>query len=436
MMIMDGLDTLSQVALADQQLNLSFDLTPAGTQGGAHPGSARFAGLDVPYDALDTPLTNAGDINFNFTNSEMELAEALPITATIEAAVTIPERISGYDGGFHATSLPQSSQAGGLTHRISYRGTFTTSATPTTSAATGCSSSSASGIAPFFSPLLSILTQGNVNPAQLAQSGELTVITDPADLFGAEDQAQGPPTPEVAEQQKQASGEISNPGSEAPTPQPQQPDTPFSCGSSSQPATPQQAFERQPSTPQQAFDRQQSVASVASVASVESQQCQSPEPMQFSSGYSVGMTTSGSTHSTPEPPQYAQSVGSPAGSCSYSPPPPPYSSAAMMPNFPMKEPPTYTSCSGQDQQQQAGLTFPPTSTEHQQLLNVPAMSQATVAVQEEMTYSKSFGTSFNPPIPDFQALQVPAVSIAEFSPQIIKTEPGLSGFKPSQFRAE
>ena len=86
-MIMDGLDTLSQVALADQQqLNLSFDTvlgapSSVGPHGpGPHPATQiRLGGILDSYDALDTPLTTAADVNFNFGNSEIEI-EALPIT--------------------------------------------------------------------------------------------------------------------------------------------------------------------------------------------------------------------------------------------------------------------------------------------------------------------------------------------------------------------
>ena len=89
-MIMDGLDTLSQVALADQ-LNLSFDVyNPPVTSGSVTattslPGPEGFQGargflIDEP-DNLNTPVTTPSDVNFNFTSSEFELSqEAFPIT--------------------------------------------------------------------------------------------------------------------------------------------------------------------------------------------------------------------------------------------------------------------------------------------------------------------------------------------------------------------
>ena len=78
-MIMDGLDTLSQVALADQ-LNLSFDTysRPPSTQvteaGRLLPSSES---LD---DNLNTPVTTSSDVNFNFMNDIEISQQALPIT--------------------------------------------------------------------------------------------------------------------------------------------------------------------------------------------------------------------------------------------------------------------------------------------------------------------------------------------------------------------
>ena len=88
-MIMDGLDTLSQVALADQ-LNLSFDVyNPPATTGGVTattslPGpeglAARGLLLEEP-DSLHTPVTTSSDVNFSFVSSEFEISqEAFPIT--------------------------------------------------------------------------------------------------------------------------------------------------------------------------------------------------------------------------------------------------------------------------------------------------------------------------------------------------------------------
>ena len=74
-MIMDGLDTLSQVALADQ-LNLSFDTyhIPVST-------TAASVIRSMEEDNLNTPVTTSSDVNFSFAPPDLELSqEALPIT--------------------------------------------------------------------------------------------------------------------------------------------------------------------------------------------------------------------------------------------------------------------------------------------------------------------------------------------------------------------
>ena len=82
-MIMDGLDTLSQVALADQ-LNLSFDTIghpPVTTASGSGNLLSR-ALLGLEEENLNTPnnLNTPGtssDVNFNFSS---DFDAALPIT--------------------------------------------------------------------------------------------------------------------------------------------------------------------------------------------------------------------------------------------------------------------------------------------------------------------------------------------------------------------
>ena len=75
-MIMDGLDTLMQVALADQ-FNLSFDTF----SGPAVPGTPGLRHLSEADDVLNTPVTTCSDVNFNFSNTDIEISqEALPIT--------------------------------------------------------------------------------------------------------------------------------------------------------------------------------------------------------------------------------------------------------------------------------------------------------------------------------------------------------------------
>lgn len=76
-MIMDGLDTLSQVALADQ-LNLSFDTySPPSTQATDAGGRLPSESID---DNLNTPVTTSSDVNFNFMNDIEISQQALPIT--------------------------------------------------------------------------------------------------------------------------------------------------------------------------------------------------------------------------------------------------------------------------------------------------------------------------------------------------------------------
>lgn len=78
-MIMDGLDTLMQVALSDQ-LNLSFDTYSSPLPG--TPGGRHFSETD---DVLNTPVTNSADVNFNFSSADIEISqEALPITGKLD----------------------------------------------------------------------------------------------------------------------------------------------------------------------------------------------------------------------------------------------------------------------------------------------------------------------------------------------------------------
>lgn len=397
---MDGLDTLSQVALADQ-LNLSFDTyNPGPIQQGDHgvnPAQADGA------DTLNTPCTTSSDVNFNFQNSEMEISQqALPITATIEAAVTFPEKT----GEQSMQGLTQSPLAAGTTHRISYKGTFTTSATPTTTANATCSS----GIAPLFSPLLSILTQGPVNPSQLAESGQLTVLSEQSDLATALFGSLGAQEGQSQDLQQQAQSMVaSSPAPSEHSTRDQQTPTPVH----SQPPTPQQ--------------ESGNPLSVASPQTYESQNPTTPQSMhglettpahlqQMTHGFGGQMTGgSGSPQSTPEP-VYTQSMGSP--DCSYSPPPPPpYTSCNIMPM--MKQPPTYTSCTQQQE-------FNPVTSSQQVLTGMsPAV---TVHVSEDILYTKSDPrnnwaiTAEGQNIPDFQTLQQ-AQPIPFPAGPVIKQEP-------------
>ncbi|OWF52763.1 early growth response protein 1-B-like [Mizuhopecten yessoensis] len=150
-MIMDGLDTLSQVALADQMslANLCFDTSAFG---GSRLPSESFD------DCLNTPVTSSSDVTF----FGCDPLGPVPITATanIEAQITIPEK----DGVFARSQIPlqQDDQANfsNLTHRIQYKGTLvTTSVTPTSSSSDALPQGITPSIFTPLSPLFSILTQ-------------------------------------------------------------------------------------------------------------------------------------------------------------------------------------------------------------------------------------------------------------------------------------
>ena len=334
----------------------------------------------------------------------------LCVSATIEAAVTIPERRGGLEGLTGVTGTFPS----GTTHRISYKGTFTTATTPSsTYASSAAPSSSSSGFNPnLFSPLISILTQGNLTPAQLAQQGELTVISD---LAGCFDQPENSEDPTDLLADSPIPCDVSAHHSQANTPQPCQDHPSYPATPCSQPPTPQ------PHHGLSHLERQQSVTSVDS--------SHSPEPMQFTTGYLAGH---GSAQSTPEPHHYASSVGSPAES-SYSPPPPPPYSVATMTSFPIKDPPSYSSCSQAQLSEvtAADLGFVSTATtaNTSQILTVPTQP-ITMHVSEDITYSKSINNSpfsvtqqqQQATIPDFHSLQPAADDVSQFVP-IVKSEP-------------
>ena len=88
-MIMDGLDTLSQVALADQ-LNISFDSYQAGTPPATlGQGIGRTMAEFTDGGNLNTPVTTSSDVSFNF-NPDLELSqEALPITGEYLVFISI-----------------------------------------------------------------------------------------------------------------------------------------------------------------------------------------------------------------------------------------------------------------------------------------------------------------------------------------------------------
>ncbi|KAK2142504.1 hypothetical protein LSH36_947g01030 [Paralvinella palmiformis] len=418
-MIMDGLDTLSQVALADQ-LNLSFDTysRPPSTQvteaGRLLPSSES---LD---DNLNTPVTTSSDVNFNFMNDIEISQQALPITATIEAAVTIPEKLGGND------EIQGEGTSGGMaatTHRISYKGTFTTATTPSSSGGVVCSESGS--IANFFSPLISILTQGNITPAAMAQHGQLTVINESEDLGSSlfctpqnlVDMGVGQGSSNIGDLQMMGSeGQmqgLSQSREQTPTP-----------SITSQPPTPQQKMPSFPSTgpttPQQVGLGQQGY------------ECQ-PTPQSTTSLDSPGSVSQvaqlsgfGSPDSTSDP-IFNQPLESPEQE-EFTPPPPPYTTAISA-GFTANKPLAQTSMTAQ-QQQQPNIGFQSISSGQQQpLMSVPqSLEKMAIHVSEELLYSKTNQSyKWATPgegqgtLPDFQSLQQVIPFTAPEA--IVKTEP-------------
>lgn len=166
-MIMDGLEGATAQASASlvEQIDLSFG--SFSFAGGGHTADQQHhsgkdgmaaIGMILPSDdTLNTPRTATSDVNFNFIKSEIELSqEAPPIIATIQAAVTIPERLNSQSAqGGAANSCPS------VTHRISYKGTITASGLPAVSTSTNLPSGQA-GLMSLLSPFFNILSQANI----------------------------------------------------------------------------------------------------------------------------------------------------------------------------------------------------------------------------------------------------------------------------------
>ena len=321
---------------------------------------------------------------------------------------------------------------GSTTHRISYKGTFTTTSAPNTSSSDV--SSSNNGNLPLFSPLLSILTTGNVTPAQLAQQGNLTVFSDApefAGVFGSQPCSTTttpvpddcPLTPEDIQQELNS------------------PHTPEHC-----PPTPEQQYSV-PATPETQHQQQQSpfVDVAQAVQAFQEQQgtiSSSPTPVSSPPMPIISCTT-GNYSSMVSSPEQCSQIGSPMSSqCSEgftTPPPPPYS-ASMQPSFVnQQQPPVYsTTC-----QQNTQMEYPSVTTNANSIMT--SMPQTvSVHVSEDMSYTKSVNvmntnaftkwpTMMSPDVqqstvalPDFQALaQAPAGQMPSFpnQPITIKTEP-------------
>lgn len=352
------------------------------------------------------------------------------ISATIEAAVTIPEKRLESGSSTSGESALGSASMTQATHRISYKGTFTTTSAPTSTYPDATSGNS--GGLPLFSPLLSILTNGNVNPAQLAQQGNLTVFSDApefAGIFGSQPASSN--TTPVPDDCPLTPEEIQQHLSSAPaTPEDTYPDTPEQ--QYSVPATPETQHQNSPlvdvnAAVVQAFQEQQQSPSLTS----------SPAPVA-SPPMPVISCTTGSYSSMVSSPEHCSQIGSPVSSqCSEgftTPPPPPYT-ASMQSGFINVQPPVYSTSAGPQQMEFPSITSAATT-----------MPQTvSVHVSEDMSYSKSVklmnsnalkwpstmmsleAQQSTVALPDFQALaQAPAGQMPSFptqQPITIKTEP-------------
>ncbi|XP_041371341.1 early growth response protein 1-A-like [Gigantopelta aegis] len=156
-MIMDGLDALSRVALADIH-SLCYD-TPSLSEAGSFLGSRTVSeSLD---DSLNTPVTTCSDETFFGPDS----LEPPPITTTANIVTSI-NVTEGKPADGMLPNRCQAPQAGSVTHTISYKGTLVTSSvTPTSTISEGINPSLASFLTPL-SPLITILSEA-VNNGQV-----------------------------------------------------------------------------------------------------------------------------------------------------------------------------------------------------------------------------------------------------------------------------
>ena len=312
--------------------------------------------------------------------------------------MTIPNISGEKPTGMSTGATSSQSGMSATTHRLSYTGTFRAAPAPNTttphsgdasaSINTTCDSgqpgsSSNAGMANFnsiVSPLFSIL-QG-MNPAQLAEQGHLTVLTNDSDLFGSAGAA--PTTSDVQDVFDQLSQHSLDESLASPCEINITPECPLPLEiSSPQSILPQTYAATSPCSPPQTapfspsqqqcgpFSPHSSMTSSPTPCFPQGHVPESPLATSFVPSYDtqLSMSNVSGTDSV-----YSQSVASPNGSefstCTNTTPPPPYSSVA---NYPMKQPPTYSSCTIQQQQQQ-----------QQQQMNM--------CVSENMTYTTSTGS--------------------------------------------
>lgn len=301
-MIMDGLDTLSHVALSEHHsFHLSFDTyKPAASQssvpspspsGAEYPDSAG----DTTDDTLNTPVTTNNDLPSFFGSEPVDFSDPVPITA--EVSVDQPEDESMYP----STTIQQTR----TTQTISYHGTFTT--TPT-------SSTSVTGFPP----------------------GSPSAVNTSSWIF--QDKAIFTPLLNILAQPDSQQSVAGSPGGQSPHQQQQQ-----------------QHHHHGPARHQQHHHAVSSVASPASLPSPhhQQQQQQHQDPMsppQHHYAPSPVSVYEREQSCTPRPQQQQTFAQSPVHTVS-----PqellalgvPTSFETSCPNYPMKQPPTYSSCTSQ-----------------------------------------------------------------------------------------
>lgn len=384
---MDGLDTLSQVALADQVniAQLCFDID--NTQG---VGGGRLPSMSVD-DNLNTPVTSNQDVTFFSCGDPWE---SVPITATASVKNTFPdkpEEASKDKAGLEQLQQSQTQQEEQqqFTHRIEYKGTLVTSSVaPASTSSDHLLPPSSQPIFAPLSPLLSILTQAAQAQAQISTT-----------------------VPQVPSQQEYL-GDIAE------------------LSQYIQQQQQQQQLQQQPRfSPAPSSSSQQSVAG-------------SPPPemgiRDASDTYSAGFASPvSSTHSTPCSPEpnipVCEQMQMLHDTMSYTSPPPPYSRPPSYEMQPIKQPPTFSSCSQQQSAHSMVMSFNPSTT------SAMSVSVPQTVIQFSEDYSTkdiSLTSDFKwtvehdqNQLPNFTALN-PQVSEANFQQQaqfpMIKTEPDLS----------
>ncbi|XP_046548357.1 early growth response protein 1-B-like [Haliotis rubra] len=388
-MIMDSLDTLTRVALADMcgdlVTGLSYDSPSEAT---VIMGRTASESVD---DSLNTPVTTCSETTFQFGTDTLEPP---PITATanILASINIPEAGKG-DSLFPPRT--QGSQSGNVTtHTISYKGTLVTTAVTPASTVSDTNPTNFASILTPLSPLITILSQATQNPGQgfrnyPANLSDFATFTSQAPIsFGFKSPAPSP----VPAQSPQAQSDACSMG------QPDQGDH-FSTGFGS-PMTPHSTQ----STPE-------------------------PQMPAVSDAFSRS-DDSISYSSPPPPPPYSQSL--------------PMSLEQELPGLAMKQSPCYTSCSqvqpNQAQQcdQTSLINFAPNNLPETVLqMQFSDLSKAQTITGDLKWSISSTNTASQSQLPDFPALQIgaPQQTVQSVSnvpmqpfhvPGTIKSEPGTS----------